>query len=683
MKTLVAFALLICWFSVTVAQDRDSTRVDIFTDLEQAFEEYDPSDPETNNEQLVQYLQDLADRPVNINTAGLNQLLVVPGLNLKKARAIIVYREKNKPFEQVDELIDVPGIGSVTLRDIYPYVTVGEGMGFRKMLYSDYKYWTARGQAEVFSRYQRTLQSREGYVRSDTAGGYVGGPTKYYQRVRYHSDHLSVNLTQEKDPGEPLNSPADFDHTTWHLAIEDNGKLHDLVIGDYSLAFGQGLVLWNGGGFGKGRNVINAMSKNERGVAAYSSAQESNYLRGVAGTYGGQLQASGFYSFRKQTASVIQPDTVRFPSSNGYHRTARERNRRHNTRQELYGGRLRLELPFGFMGATAYRTVFDKYIQRGAALYNRYDFEGIYTSAIGIDYRFLLGPALMFGEAGRSQNGGYGVINGVESAVGTGTDVTLGYRNYSRNFQSIMGSGFGESSGEPQNEEGIYLGVQQVVSPKVVLSGYVDQYRFPAPRFGTYQSTKGIDWLGVVEVDFNRNTSIYLQVRSERREEEYELKGTTGRMSRLLGNTLRSGIRLHVEHWVNSNVRLRTRGEGVRVRKAGASAEYGYLLYQDLRLIPAASWKIDIRATVFETESYDSRLYQFENDLLYVLSNQMLYESGQRLYLLVNCEPFDFMEIWAKMGLTVYENRQIIGSGLDEIEGNRRSDIGLQVRFQF
>jgi len=41
------------------------------------------------------------------------------------------------------------------------------------------------------------------------------------------------------------------------------------------------------------------------------------------------------------------------------------------------------------------------------------------------------------------------------------------------------------------------------------------------------------------------------------------------------------------------------------------------------------------------------------------------------------------MEVWAKFGITIFENEQRISSGRNEIKGNERSDIGLQVRLQF
>jgi len=41
------------------------------------------------------------------------------------------------------------------------------------------------------------------------------------------------------------------------------------------------------------------------------------------------------------------------------------------------------------------------------------------------------------------------------------------------------------------------------------------------------------------------------------------------------------------------------------------------------------------------------------------------------------------MTLYAKYGVTVFENRQTIGSGLDQIPGNKRSHVGVEMRLRF
>src|SRR5699024_8968212 len=159
---------------------------------------------------------------------------------------------------------------------------------------------------------------------------------------------------------------------------------------------------------------------------------------------------------------------------------------------------------------------------------------------------------IVFGEAARSQNGAIGFITGVESSIGLQTGLTVAYRNYAKDFQSILGNGFGESSGEPQNERGFYIGLRHQLNEYVTSSAYFDLYQVPAPRFGVHQPTRGYDWLGLAEVQINDAIQFYVQLRSEVEEDEYEIQDAFGRTQRLLGEALRNSLRLHFQYQVNT-----------------------------------------------------------------------------------------------------------------------------------
>lgn len=684
MKNALFYITLFFWVvPPAYGQRDDTTRTAVRDDVEEVMEFADPDNMEEGSEQLIQYLQELSENPVNVNSAGVDELLRIPGLSLKTAQAIIDYRENSRPFASVDELREVRGIGRVTLEKVRPYVTPGRGLELGKTLYLNPRYWTSDGEFQAFSRYQQDLQRAKGYGIGPEEGGYAGSPVKYYQRFGYRSDHMSMNITQEKDAGEQLIDPLHFDHNSGHFALRDNGKLKMLVGGDYSLAFGQGLVLWSGATFGKGSDVKSGVSKNGRGIKPYISSQETNFNRGAAVTYGDKLQLTAFYSGRKLNATRVSDDTTRYPASSGYKRTKNEYLRENTLGQKLYGGHIQAAFPFGIMGLTGYRTIFDRYIVAGDQPYAKYDFEGRSHSAIGFDYRLLAGPAVIFGEAARTVNGGMGFISGLESPIGDHTDISVAYRHYQKDFQSILGNGFGEASGEPKNERGIYMGMHHAIGDKITLDAYVDQFYFPHARFGTQRPTEGYEMMGKAEVALTKDLNMYIRIRSEIEEDEYVESDAYGRALRLLGKARRSTYRANLEYEVNDRVRLRTRGEVVQSKSAGEQPETGYLLYQDIRLNIHEQVQLDMRLTMFDTESYGSRLYQFENDLLYVFAIQPLYNTGQRIYLLLNYEPFDFLELWAKFGLTAYEDEQLTGSGMNQVEGDKRSEMGIQARVRF
>ncbi len=674
--------LIGCFSSLLNAQNKDSTKVQIEKQLEEALEEQETEEGGLAGEQLVQFLEELASNPVNINSASINELLQIPGFNLKIARSLISYRKEN-PFVKTDDILKVSGIGRATYTRMRPYITVGGASSRFRDLYTNPNYWLDGNSFEYISRYQQELKYKRGYEIPASSVEHLGSQGKYYNRFRMSSRHLSVNLTQEKDAGETLSGPTGFDYTSGHIALTENGKLKDLVIGDYALNFGQGLVLWTGAAFSKGREVVGTTGKNERGLRAYGSAQETDFFRGIAATYGEKIETTFFYSDRPRTASIIQGDTTRFPSSSGFHRTESEKDRKNNIDQKSYGGRIRIDTPLGLFGATGYYTEFSSYIDRGNGLSSLYDFEGRENSVLGIDYRGLIGNVLAFGEIAQSQNGGAGGIVGIESPIGISTDFTMAYRNYARDFQSFMGDGFGESSSDPQNEEGFYIGIRHGLNDKIALSAYVDQYMFNAPRTGIDQPSQGFDVLGLMEVDFNSDLNGYVLIRSETKDDTFTEINERGVEEEFIGEQRRSSIRTQIEYQLSRSVRLRSRIELVESQGANEDKEYGMLLYQDIRVQATRKLQLDARVTVFDTDSFDSRVFQFENDLLYVLSNTALSGQGQRVYIVLNYEPRNFLEIWFKYSISVFENENFISSGLNEIEGNKNSDFGIQARVKF
>jgi len=61
---------------------------------------------------------------ININTADIETLASLNGIGQSKAEAIVAYREANGPFQTADELVNVKGIGEVTVEKNADSLTV-------------------------------------------------------------------------------------------------------------------------------------------------------------------------------------------------------------------------------------------------------------------------------------------------------------------------------------------------------------------------------------------------------------------------------------------------------------------------------------------------------------------------------------------------------------------------------
>lgn len=70
-------------------------------------------------------LEDERGEVVDVNDATVEELQEVPGIGPTLAGRIVAFREEFGPYERVDDLLDVEGIGVKSLERIRPHVTVG------------------------------------------------------------------------------------------------------------------------------------------------------------------------------------------------------------------------------------------------------------------------------------------------------------------------------------------------------------------------------------------------------------------------------------------------------------------------------------------------------------------------------------------------------------------------------
>ena len=111
--------------------------------------------------------------------------------------------------------------------------------------------------------------------------------------------------------------------------------------------------------------------------------------------------------------------------------------------------------------------------------------------------------------------------------------------------------------------------------------------------------------------------------------------------------------------------------------------EQGLMAFQDIRFSPSQNLSIDGRIILFQTDSFNSAIYEYENDLMGILSNVALYGKGMRWYLLVKHKLLNFLSISAKYSETYKPLEKNLGSGLSEIKNNVDNKLGIQVEISF
>jgi hypothetical protein len=253
------------------------------------------------------------------------------------------------------------------------------------------------------------------------------------------------------------------------------------------------------------------------------------------------------------------------------------------------------------------------------------------------------------------------------------------HRFYDKKYQSLFSNGFGESTGT-NNEQGLYSGI--TISPKShwQIDAYMDFFGFPWLNFSVNAPAHGKDYLLQLTYRPNKKLEMYLRYRNKLKEEN-----TSDNVAMdYLVNTEKSGLRYNLSYKISKSVTLKSRVELSFYNKQFPSAEKGYLIYQDVDFKPLSSpVSFSMRFALFDTDSYDTRIYAYENDVLYAYSIPAYYYKGSRFYIVLKYAPFRFMDIWLRFAQTYYSNKNVVGSGLDEIDGKVKSEVKAEMRLRF
>ena len=643
--------------------------------------------------QLAEWLDALRTTPLDLNEATHDELAQLPTLGPLLAQAIVRYRARHGPFLHIEDLLRVESLTPGLVAGVRPFITVEPPRQATRVSLRE----TLRGlQTEVIGRGSRRLDVGRGYAEDTTRVTYAGTPERIYTRLRaWTPDHVAAGLVLEKDPGEPYAwAPEErqfgLDHVAGYVALQDLGRLRMLIVGDYVTAFGQGLALWRSSGFGKGREPIRPVLRTGRGLRPFVSTEENRFFRGAAATVRltAALHLSAFASTRsldaRLAAALPEPDAAFEElteasafSRSGLHRTPTERQQRDAVQERLAGGVLEWT-------GTALRggVASDRSFRPNPAPYQRFAFRdrrATMLSTFGSLTRRLVHG---FGEVTRASNGAVAGLGGLHFRPSGEVGLLLLARHYPRDFVSLHGYGFGERNGITQNETGFYLGLDTQLTHAWRLSAYVDQYRFPWVRFDTPRPGTGYDALVLLEFHPRRWLTVYAQGRTETKEVGTTSPGPEVSQLDALRAETRQSLRLHGDYAFSARVRLRARLERVRFATPGAVPRHGLLLYQEIRWQPTPVWQVDARVAFFDTDSFNARVFAYEQDVLYTFSVPSFSGQGQRGYVVLRWRPRRALLVQVKASATRFEHITEVGSGLDTVAGNRLREVRVLVRIR-
>ena len=627
------------------------------------------SEPDENVDfqEILDDLTYLGQHPLAINSATKEEMRRLHILSEFLIDNLIEYRTKTGQILSIYEMAVIEGFNPDLLQKLEPFVCFET---------QEKEIKSRKSENEIFVRSTRAFSNSGNENKNPD---YKGSMERYYLRFKHTSTDYEYGMVAEKDPGEAFFAGGNkygFDYAGAYCNFRIGSSGQRVFIGDYHIGFGQGLVASQGFSMGKSSETTQIF-RSAQGIRSSSSTDENQFFRGIASKLNfGQFTFMPFVSFRTLDANI---DTIEgkpyfgaFQTS-GYHRTGSEIAGKNALKQMVGGGYTSFTYQRWTIGCTAVFTRFDTEMDRSNEPSNQFLWEGKENFVAGIDWKGSIKNVYIFGEAAASANQGKAFLTGIMLKPASNAEFTALYRNINKTYFSFFSNAFTESS-RANDEHGLYLGFKLFPAPRWTFRSYVDFFEHEWIKYTTAAPAKGTEIFAQISFTPSKSTEIYLRFFQEEKEQKITTENYKYNDQQKI-----TRFRLNFSRDINENFSIKSRIEWSIYSKL--SNEKGILVYQDLIYKPVdRRFSINGRLAWFNTDGYNSRLYAYENDLLYSFSIPALYEKGIRSYLNFRQNFNDKLTLWLKLAAT----HKLQQTSIDELsEPDTKYEIKIQLRYQF
>lgn len=679
--------ILITWLSVVLPVNNLSAQ----HVLEEIAEQLITNDEDNAYqwENLFEELSDLKENPLNINSATKEQLERFPFLNSQLIENILYYLYKYGAMVSINELMVVEDMDLATFRLLKPFITCQplEEKTHTPTLKSILKY----GKQELSARMDIPLYTRAGYqpftsdyIKENPNKCYLG--PSFYHNLRYkfrYTDKVYIGFTAEKDPGEPFfagNNKKGYDYYSPYFYIRDFGKIRALALGNYRLNYGYGLVMNTDFNMGK-TTALNTLLNRESGIKKHSSTDEYNYFQGIAGSIqlSEHFTADAFYSYR-QMDGIVDNRFITSLKEDGYHRIPRDYEKKNSLTNQLIGSNIQYNGKNFELGLTAVYNFFNKVLNPTYRPYNKYYPRGSDFFNLGANYKFFLKKLTWMGEVAMDKDRRMAALNTLRYRPKANFQLIAMHRFYDVAYQSMYARSVGEGS-IVQNESGFYLGMEADELWYFKLTAYIDFFYFPWKKYQmTKNGTRGID--GVIQLDYSPTHELDMFIRYRYKNKFKDYNPAEG--DKITVPYIQQKGRYQLTYSPNDELVLKTTADVVYNAYQHKDPSKGFLIKQSIGYkFPKLPLQLDASVAWFKTDDYASRITVYEKSLLYSFSMPSFYGEGERFSFNTRYELNKQIVLQGKYACTHYRDREVISSGLEQIEGNLKSDLYFQVQFKF
>ena len=435
------------------------------------------------------------------------------------------------------------------------------------------------------------------------------------------SPRWRLGATLDQDAGEPLQAGflPDFVSASAAWTGPRGAVLRRVVVGDFTARFGQGLVLWKAFNGGAMLGEPGTVLRHGSGLNPYSSTDEGHFFRGIGVTVApGSWQLSGFLSRNAVDARLVADTAFTSIATDGLHRTATERAKRHTMHVEVVGLAAQRDFLRGRIGVTATAYRYDRHNARTLREDNRYQqYDGLWGN-LGLDAYWHSPQWRLFGEAAVDAHWAPAFLSGLIWSPSYAWEVSLLLRYYDKSYIATHAGAYSTLS-SCANQTGATLSLRCYLNKRWTMRLHGEYSYYPWVRYGGAPPSA---WRLRAELAgaFADGSSVQLLFRDH-----------SGSWQARLGGSWQLS-----EHW---SVGARAQGG---LGGGAAYAEAAFSLWR--RRLTVAG-----RLTGYNTADWASRISFYERGLPQSYSVRQFYGKGTGAYLLVKVAPVRSLEGWLRV----------------------------------
>lgn len=427
---------------------------------------------EVDFESIKQALQEAYAKPLDLNSITQTALEELGILSDNQIKEFFNHIATTGPLYSRYELQAIPDFDLDTISLLLPFVSVSES--YTTPL-PKHPIMPSRNHYGLL-RYLPAWCSRQHHGITQP----LGSLDQWLFRLELKDYHrITIGISANKQPGEHFT----WDHAThrygfnlWSifLLLTPNKYVQQLIIGDYQIGYGQGLLLATGYTMDKRADIISMFRSNNVGICPYRGIKRKGF-RGIAlRTHWGAIALTAFYANHNLDATLHWDDLhlpyARSIANLGCYDTPQNLQKKGTLHEQVVGCTLRLpyvnnQREFGIQLLYHYYAI---PVLPKKSPFSHYLFQGQHRIATGLFYRLLWHNSLFFGEGAITYTQPYinywkhdhAWITGAIISLSHYIDLSTGWYYYGKNFSAPYGHPFKYYSTMDGNEQGIYGGIQ-------------------------------------------------------------------------------------------------------------------------------------------------------------------------------------------------------------------------------